>query len=338
MSRENIVISPSGNLYGSENVLIDFLNGSDNTYVIYAPKNSVLLQKLGKDGFKVSAFSNLKVLYLKVFLIMLFSKRSLYLNESGHISYVSFLARLLPFRTFVVSIRLLEDCNDKLKNLSKNMTLIPVSNYLNHHINTNVNSIVVYDSYRMTQSKEAIVRTQTELLTIGIVGRVSFTKGLDDLILIINKLSAEDKKHIQFDFYGTYDENDTWFISFIKTLNAIEGLNYKLNGFASQYEIYSTCNLLLHLNKVEALGRIIFECVDYNIPFLCYDEGGSGELANTLGLSILTSKDLNDMAHKIKSFIALGKVENYDYTNAKEIIANQFNPAIYSKKIEQYLV
>lgn len=338
MSSKNIVVSPSGKLYGSENVLLDFIEGSANEYFIYAPMQSILLKKLKGEGECVLPFSNLKALYLKIFLILLFNKKSFYLNEAGHISYVKVLARLLPFRRFVVSVRLLEDCNAKLHSLPENITLIPVSNYLKDNIKTTTNLTVIYDSYRLNSIGEESPEKQKKPLVIGIVGRISFTKGLDNIIVILDQLSSSELTRVQFNFYGTFDEEDDWYFIFKNKLDAFKDLNYKLCGFEKQSNIYANCHLILHLNKVEALGRIIFEAIDYNVPFLCYNIGGSGELANVLNLSILTCNDTSEMIKKIKLFIALGIIENYDYNHARQKIVDQFSPQKYAQQIENYLV
>jgi glycosyltransferase involved in cell wall biosynthesis len=336
-TENNIVISPSGNLYGSEYVLYDFLKGSDNTYAIYVPKNSVFHAKLKEEDFNVYGFTSVKMLYVLVFFKLLFNSVNLYLNEAGHISYVKILSRLFPSRNFIVSVRLLEDCNNKLKKLSKNTTLIPVSEYLRANIISNAETNVIYDPYSLTNSKEPSIDNKGKFI-IGLIGRVSFTKGLDDLVLIVNRLSKTEIESIQFRFYGTFDAYDLWFKNFKETLGKVNDLDYQFCGYKTQDEIYSNCNLILHLNKVEALGRIIFEAIDNNVPFLCYGEGGTGELAVFLELPALTCENIDEFIVKIRLFIEPKSFDNYDYDNAKRIINSQFNPKQYAEQIEFYLL
>ena len=143
----NIIVSPSGNLYGSEYVLLDFLKESSLKYQIYAPKDSTFSKKLKEENYKVSGFKNLKWLYFKIFFKLLFSRNILYLNEGGHISYVKVLAKILFFKKFFISVRLLEDCNAKLHKISNNISLIAVSNYIKEKINSNGKSLVIYDPF-----------------------------------------------------------------------------------------------------------------------------------------------------------------------------------------------
>jgi len=343
ISVKNIIVSPSGQLYGSENVLLDFLNGSVSEYEIYAPDHSVFYKKLIDENYQVQGFTNLKWLYFKLYFKLLFLKKSLYLNEAGHMSYITILARLLPTRKFVVSVRLLEDCNIKLKKIPKNITLIPVSNYIKNSIRTNANLKVVYDPYKLSDKEMDIKPFNKDGgLLIGIVGRVSQTKGLDDVISLIKRIKIEKRERVTFLFYGSYDQNSKWFINFKSDLDSIEFLKYDFKGFTKdQSLIYNNCDLILHLNKVEALGRIIFESIDNCIPFLCYNMGGSGELAKTLGLSNctinITSNHISELALRIEDSIGNLKMDKNDFINAKLIIIEKFNPRNYAIQIEKYL-
>ena len=336
MNRKNIIISPSGKLYGSEYVLLDFLRGSTNSYDVYVPKHSVFYNKLKEEGFNVYGFTNLKKLYFSIFFKMLISSKNLYLNEGGHISYVKLLAKILPKRKFVVVLRLLEDCNDKLHRLTDNIRLVAVSNFIKKNIISNNNSIVVYDPYQLKHKKKSIInKNKNTILKIGVVGRIIETKGIGVLPKIINDLPIEDRSKIKLNFFGSFDENSNWFIVFKNELSEIEGLNFSFVGFIkNQDEIYQKCDLILHLNKFEALGRIIFEAIDYNIPFLCFKEGGSGELAYKLDLTSQIASDENDMTLKLKNYIFSQIFDEKFYNKAKNLIKENFKHTKYANKLE----
>lgn len=342
MVKTNIIISPSGQLYGSENVLLDFLEGSNKAYEIYAPKDSLFHRKLKSNKYKAKGFVNLKWLYLKLILRLLFTKKSIYLNEAGHISYIKLLAKLLPFRKFVVSVRLLEDCNCKLKKIPKNITLIPVSYYLKNQISTNGKVKVVYDPYKLSNENSSykVKCATTGQFVIGIVGRIVETKGLNALIDILKKLEGAAKDEILIIFFGDFDFSTDWFINFKIELDSIKGFGYEFAGYKeSQNEIYSTCDLILHLNKVEALGRIIFESIDYETPFLCYKAGGTGELAGVLGFSKNTVEPGPNSADifKIKILEVMNHKASYDFASSKKKISQNFSLNSYANQIEKYL-
>jgi glycosyltransferase involved in cell wall biosynthesis len=262
----------------------------------------------------------------------------LYINEAGHIRYANLLARLLPNKYIFVHIRLLEDCSPtRLKSLPRNVRLITVSNYLKSKIEVIYPVQVIYDPYTLLNDNNKIRKPNN--YTIGVVGRVTKTKGLDNLIPILKQLSLNNPNQINCHFYGSYDTKDRWFINFKTELNKISDINIKFKNFVStKQEIYSNIDILIHLNKVEALGRILFEAVDFHTPFLTFNQGGCGELAKLLKLNDFLIEDndewINEFVKKIND-IADNKISCQPKLNkAKDIIRIQFNPKKYSDFLE----
>ncbi len=331
---KDIVVSPSGQLYGSENVLYDFLIGSKRNYKIYAPKNSFFFKKLKENNFEARGFTNLKIMYLKILLSMVFKKKNLILNEAGHIRYVKVIAKLLPQRRFVVIIRLVEDCNSNFKILPVNISLIAVSNFINEKVSSNRPVHVILDPFILSESNsKEIVKEQ---ISIGIVGRIAESKGLNYFFDFVNALSSEQKKNYKFLFFGTHDLQNIWFQDFIYKLDRESLVNYKLMGFEkSQAKLYGSIDVLLHLNKQEPLGRILFEAINHNLPFLCFRQGGTGELAIKLGLKDLTFQSVNDIAYKLQRLTS--EDAQIDFHKVKELIKLDFGSEKYARCIEEYL-
>ena len=96
--RRPIIVSPSGNLYGSEKVLLDFLATAEEDYEIYLPEGRLRRRIAGQlPQVRLRVFSRVQLLYPELFLRMIFSsRRFLYCNEGGHIRRIGLLARLLP--------------------------------------------------------------------------------------------------------------------------------------------------------------------------------------------------------------------------------------------------
>jgi glycosyltransferase involved in cell wall biosynthesis len=333
---KNIIISPSGHLYGSENVLFDFLKGSTNNYIVYAPAQSVLLQKLKGSSFDNRGFKNLKILYLKIFIQLLFQRRNLILNESGHIKYIKVLAKLLPFPKLVVIIRLLEDCNANLNDLPNNIELIAVSNFIKEKVVSNRPVHVIYDPFFLIESSTSRTIQKSEKLNIGIIGRLTESKGLNNFVELIRYLSHDQKNKLNFLFYGTYDDANAWFKEFKYSLSNEPNLNYQLMGFESNQEkLFNSIDIVLHLNKNEPLGRILFEAINYNLAFLCFRQGGTGELACELGLEKNTFLEVSEIPHKLDKLPKKGNANETQRT--REIIKEKFNPALYAQKIDFFL-
>ena len=340
MNRKNIIVSPSGQLYGSEYVLLDFLNGSALKYKIYAPINSTFFYKLEEIGYDVKGFKSLYILYIKLFFEMLIYSKNLYVNEGGHIRYVKVLSKLLPKSKFVVSIRLLEDCNNKLNTIPTNITLIPVSNYIKNKIKSNGKVEVIYDPYKLLNKidcKKEINNNSSKII-VGIVGRITKSKGGDNLLSIINNLSPIDRGNFKFIFFGSYNENSLWFIRFKSQLDSIENFDFNFTGFVNdKVRMYNSFDMLIHLNKEEPLGRILFEVIDFNIPFVIFDNGGIGELALKLGLDKYSAKNQVEYSTLILDKLNYCNNNYEQFLSAKHIIKGEFSPLNYTKKIEQLL-
>src|SRR5450432_1389876 len=88
-----LVISPSGNFYGSEQVLFDYLVHTKLKLDVAVPRNSLFYQKLKEtqNHHRIFQYDNkrLPAFYTRVYWWLLKGKYDLvYLNEAGHIKYL----------------------------------------------------------------------------------------------------------------------------------------------------------------------------------------------------------------------------------------------------------
>ena len=67
-----VIVSPSGNFYGSEQVLYDFLLATTQSYIVFVPEKSIFSQKLEKANLhqkhqlRFFSTSKLYLLYIKI--------------------------------------------------------------------------------------------------------------------------------------------------------------------------------------------------------------------------------------------------------------------------------
>lgn len=55
---------------------------------------------------------------------------------------------------------------------------------------------------------------------------------------------------------------------FVVKAGTYKNINCKFHGFVNdKKQIYQSIDILLHFNKVEPLGRIVMEALDFGIPF-----------------------------------------------------------------------
>lgn len=345
---KTIIISPSGNYYGSEQVLVDFLLNSSNYYTVYIPFNSRLAAEIQslklKHIIKHYSLRFLKLFYLKIALLFLFRRvNKIYINEGGHIRYIKLLAKLYPSAKFFVHLRILEDTELKRtgKIITPNITFITVSNFMLEHLKHIGNKVMIYDPYNFSNY---LCKNNTDVkkeLRIGIVGRIVANKGIKDILGFFKFLIINDSaKNYSFHFFGEvfYDKETIELITEIKNLKNIK---IKFHGFISNKRlIYENINCLLHFNKYEPLGRIFFEALEYHKPLIGFNSGGIAELANINCLQDLLIEYESENKWYKEMLSKLEKVRS-DYTIYQQRLREQlplssdlFNVQKYAMKLD----
>lgn len=286
---KTLIISPSGKLYGSEQVLIDFLSQTKTPYTVAVNNRGELYKVLMnlKTNATLIPFnpSGLRYFYLRLFLQLLIGKYDrVYWNEGGHINYSLLLARLFPTRKFFVHIRIFEDTNTArwIRKPTSNISFIVVSRYIQRCFPEV--SELIYDPYEFKgvaasdRSQKGITR-----MRVGIIGRITFSKGISllvDLLHVIRNNGLQEK--YEFVFIGNVSD-DVKDSEWLLKMQDDSMVNFA--GFiGSKQEIYGRIDCVMHLSKQEALGRIFLEALDADIPFVGLNAGGIGEIVSLAGL------------------------------------------------------
>ena len=287
---KTIVISPSGNFYGSEQVLWEFLKDTGNHYTLYVPAESFFYQKLTREGtahrLKTFDRGKLPFLYSRIFFSLLLGQAdAVYLNEAGHSRFLLLLATVFPGKRFVVHVRMLEDAQESRwrKRLPSNVRVISISGSVGQKLP--FPSELIYDPYRFSASRPVPVKKDPNRLVIGIIGRVTVTKGLGRLPELSEYLSEHAPGRFVFYLYGgiSATEGDKELVDGLTRLPDVH-----LKGFMeNKDEIYDSIDCVLHLSVEEALGRIFFEAIDYGKPFLGFKIAGIAEIGSLTGLEEL---------------------------------------------------
>ncbi|MCF1190801.1 glycosyltransferase [Mangrovimonas sp. AS39] len=286
-----IVVSPSGNFYGSEQVLFDHLANTKRDFLVFVPKSSFFEEKLKVlNKHDVRGFSSLRELYMNILILFFLNKyECLYINEGGHIKYAAGIAKLFPKKKVVVHIRLLEDAQQERlgKSLPNNLQLLTISRFVESQIPKEFSPLMIYDPMQI-QSKETnhVLQKLKDKKHIAIIGRVTPSKGLEYIRQFLTFfVSSHYGETIHIHFYGDIEQH----IPEVREVYDKFGMNHfsniKFHGFVkSQDEIYQDTDAVVHLNRKEPLGRIGLESWSRGIPFYCFNEGGCGEINNTLGM------------------------------------------------------
>lgn len=325
-----IIVSPSGKLYGSENVLFDYLNHSSISFdFIFVPKNSPFKKKLEDNNFTTNGFGNVKELYFLVFLKLLTNKiKHFYCNEAGHVRYIVVLARLFPKVNFVVHVRILED-SKRISISLKNLQFVAISQTIQKALHGS--SRLIYDGFHFKESK-FFKPAPLGNCKIGIVGRITSSKGID---LFTQKFLQNCGSKIELHFYGDIDKEYEKSVIF---QNLIALKNIHIHGFISdKNQIYSSIDILLHVNEFEPLGRIFFESLDFGIPFIGINKGGIAEIANQINYPYVFEKD--QFAELLSS---LTKQEfSFDFLileNSRKLVLEVFSIEKYTNQIDRILL
>lgn len=325
---KKIIISPSGNLYGSENVLFDYLNYSNIEFeTVYVPRNSQFHSKLKKAQFRTKPYQNLLFLYFELFLRLLTEKiDTVYCNEGGHIRYIELLASTFQRINFVIHIRINEDVN-RAKSKRKNIKFISISRTIFDGINI---GNLIYDGYNFELMNSWNVLVE-KVIKVGIVGRITLTKGIG---FFTQEFIDNCGSLIEFHFYGDID-NDFKQSKLFEEL--ISRQNISFHGFFPNKDlIYKNVDVILHLNENEPLGRIFFESIDFGVPFIGVNSGGIGEIASIIDYPyVYNQMNISLVLYGLSNNRWSFDLEQLQY--ARENAIKHFSINNYSKEIDKLL-
>jgi|GEM_PF-713771 len=291
MSKSTIVISPSGNFYGSEQVLFDFLSHTSDNYSLYLPMESKFLKKIREASLdsrhQIKTFNPQRLYFLYFFVLvqLLFQgKKRAYVNEGGHIKWIKLLAKILPKKKFILHLRILEDVKpDRLGTPISNVEYIVISRFLENELKGQHLYHLVHDAYIFKNQPNGVGKQKVDVLRFGIIGRVALSKGVRELEKLFTKLNGMPiSKQFEFHFYG--DIVKTMEVdSILENIKQMQSIKTFFHGFVDKHLIYSSIDAVLHLNKYEPLGRIYFEALEHEIPIIGFKSGGIGELSSIVG-------------------------------------------------------
>jgi len=345
MRRKILVISPSGNFYGSEQVLLDYLKNTGLGTDVMAPAGSMFLDILLAAGLRhqIKAYNSRKLywFYCKVIWWFILGRYDvLYLNEAGHNRYIHLLARIFKGKKFVIHVRMREDTEpSRWKKPCKNIQLISISRYIQDLLP--MQSILLYDAFIFSNKRFAENKfNASQPLRIGVIGRISGTKGVHEINGLLDIFEKRNPGSFQFLLFGDVSP-DMKGTETLQRFQDHQGLT--MMGFIKvRQEIYSQVDVVLHLSKTEALGRIFFEAIDEAIPFVGYDIAGIGEIGHLTGLQELlldpvASENSLSIYEKLKTIRSnyIGFVQKV--FDRKQAANDIFNIEKYTSTLDQIL-
>ena len=342
-----LIISPSGNLYGSERVLLDYLSGTQMVFDVALPKHSLLAQEAAKTltGHRLLYFTggDTKQFYTRLFFRLLIGKyKTVYINEAGHGKYIMLMARFFKSKHFVIHVRIAEDtATSRWRCFSAHNTrVISISENIRKKLPCE--SMLLYDLYHFSkEDKPLTVSAVLPILTIGIIGRIGFSKGLIELGRVIEYLQQDNRRNFyRFKLYG---EIPAALINHPVIEKLKQTGNVLFMGFeASKKNIYHNIDMVLHMSKTEPLGRIFLEAIDEGKPFIGFNSDGIAEIGRLTGLDALLCDPVDD--NFPEAFVTKLEHIRNQYGDCVAAVAegkkkaiHVFNAALYTAQLDKVL-
>ena len=308
---KTVVISPSGKFYGSEQTLFTFLTNTKNKYDVYVNRNDGKFKNLlaKQNKHKIHSFRNPILLYTKLLPHLILGKyKTLYCNEGGHIRYIKTIAKILPKSRFVIHIRLTEDTNGKRIGKSlPNIKLISVSKYIADLVynNTKIDTQIISSPTREIQEKinwNQNINNQ-KILRLGIIGRLTPSKGIREMLSFVNYCENKCINNLELHFFGDIEEADKLVNDFLSFANNTKYIHSFFHGFKSKIQIFESIDVVIHFNREEPLGVIFFEALNFGKPFIGFNAGGIGNIAERLEIQNLMLDISSDWEEQLISQI-----------------------------------
>jgi len=272
--------------------------------------------------------------------------KSLYINEGGHVRYIKILARLFSNVRFCLHIRILEDTRaERLQTALPNVHVFAVSQFIAKAITNRIQNInIIYDPYKLINgiASPSFNETKSDNIHIGVVGRVTPSKGLKDIVSFCNYLESLKMSNITMNFFGDIELSREEVQYFYQSKNKYHYLTLKFHGFVeSKNTIYNQIDVLVHFNRNEPLGRVFFEALDFGVPVIGFDSGGIGEIAQILGLQEQMVKIKagweKNMLDKVLS-VTRSTEKAGMYATARLKLAERFSSKKYCEHLESYIL
>ena len=348
--RKVLILEPSGNLWGSERVLLDLLRSEllSTWHVgLCCPPDTLLLSEL--KSIRADLFPHFPVnLHLKnrikrlaatarlLHVARKFRPQVLYVNQAGATKIALAVGVLLRIPV-VTHVRLVEDVGYvlSLRQRKRLGRTICVSNFIRqlfHKPEGHDLLRTVYDPYsrRCDWSGSPPIQNSTDVICVG---RLVKSKRQDLVIRSIAHLKSEN--HIikaSFVGSGIYAAELAELALELRVSEHIEWSGFQRDVFPR----LSRAGMLVCPSDTESLGRVIFEAWDAGIvPIAWTGSGGAAEVIRSSGGGVLYDKqEPSSLAEAIRDVTKMTVTERqYFITNGRKWLRSNCDVETYAQSI-----
>lgn len=328
-----LILEPSGNLWGSERVLLDFLNavaGARFDIAVCCPPDTPILKYLAR--LPVQVFPNfISNLHQKsqakrflaaakfISIALRFRPQVIHVNQAGATRIALLAGRLLNIPV-VAHVRMAEDVRHLVSRNVKSRVLpkvICVSKYIQSLFSANNGSptgtVMFYDPYApRVDWHKSFPRVGSGYPVFSCVGRLAPSKGQDILLRAIDALKREGilVGGLFLGAAGPGSDFETDLRRLAADLNVTEQVIWM--GFKEEVISLITNSVAqVCTSELEALGRVVFEAWDAGIvPVAWAGSGGPAEVIGASGGGLLYPKqDGQSLAAVLKQVINISPGE-----------------------------
>lgn len=340
---KTLIISPSGKFYGSEQTLFNFLSQTEGYDVYIKHERNGLHDRLLTSNFNHNyfLFKSTSRLYFVLFFILFYKYSSVYCNEGGHSRYITLFAKIFFWKAFYIHVRLTEDTvPHRWGKIPKNLHLISTSSYIQKLLISSINtdSILLSSPARAFKQELFWDKTYNEkaIKSVGIVGRVTTSKGVLKAIELFDYLERENISSYDFTFYGDVEESDSNVERLIDCVNRYQYVKVNFMGYIDRASsIYSGIDLVIHFNTDEPLGVVFLESLNQGKPFIGFNSGGIGCIAERLSIEHLMIRHHEGWCSDI--LLKMDGIDIKAYAQAREVMNEIYSPQEYCSNLSKLI-
>jgi len=196
---------------------------------------------------------------------------------------------------------------------------------LSEGINESLLFNIPYGIESVTDKKEQ----KDEKVKFGFVGRLTYEKGIYDLLKTIDSITI---KNVEFLFFGKYDKKDKFINKYRKNVVYYGHIPKK-----AMLEHYNNIDYLIFPTLADGFGFAVLEAMSKGVPVICSDNTGASDIVNN-GKNgyVYKTGDTKELL-KLVEYCAMN-ITNYNQMSADAIeTAKNYTWDKYFKQIDNLI-
>lgn len=354
-----LIVDPSGELYGSEQVLLDLLAHLDRGRIdvtVGCPPSTPLWDALASRGEQCVAVYTPRGEGAGGLLRSVWSLRRaviqvrpdiVHLNQAGPFKHVALALRGLG-TPLLVHIRLAEDAAHVQARAARWLApdgLIAISHYIRHLLPADARATTLYDPFDASAWRASVQPVQlranlglsADTPVVLFVGRICATKGVDVLVEAAGRLSSE--VHVAIVGAPPVGPENAAYAAGLHAQATQLGVAERLHWLGRRSDVaglVTEASVLAVPSRTEPLGRVLFEALSVGTPVVASSVGGMVEVvgADERGWAV-PPDDAQALAATVTDALARPLEAARRTAAGAKWVATRCEPAAHARAVEQ---